>query len=365
MKKVVSAVLTFAMIITTFVVPVTVTSAKTTAKKVPATYVATNRSYPVKNGSVFCFDQGKLQYKTKQGKTKTLAKFSDEYTCQYYVRRNIVYYNTNSGTSSYLMQVGLNGKNKKILYKKKNEDIMLIGGYGSSVIFQCDNNICKYKDGKVTTLTKYTDGCVILPTTQIFNGKLYYNNKSYDLETKKVKSFKAENVYSTKNYMYFVTPNKTLKRLDKSGKIKALATKIDSLYFARGETVVYSKLDSNKREVFYKRTGIKEKAVKLCSWNDIFSKLEKHKNVSVDSLYAIYVDVSPGKVNFVTSIMSDLGNSDDFDDIYMYESLVSVSAKGGSPKVICEGSANDGIRMMSINNKMQYKVLKGEYNLSI
>ena len=60
MKKLVSAVLTFAMLITMFVVPVTGSSAKT-KKKAPTTYIATNKSYEVKNGSVFSFDKGTLQ----------------------------------------------------------------------------------------------------------------------------------------------------------------------------------------------------------------------------------------------------------------------------------------------------------------
>ncbi|MGN1126292.1 MAG: hypothetical protein ACI4RI_02520, partial [Ruminococcus sp.] len=246
MKKIVSAVLTFAMLITMFVVPVTATSAAT--KKVPQTYIATNKSYPVKNGSVFSLSKGSLQYRTKQGKTTTLAKFSDIYSCRYYVRSNIVYYNTNAGKSSYLMQVGLNGKNKKKLYSGKSNGVMLIGGYGSSVIFQSGNKICKYKGGKVTTLIKSEDVLLFIGYNQIYNGKIYYGNKYYDLATGKTKSFKAQLSVATDNYLYYVDNSMNLKRLDKSGKSKTVATKITSLNLVDGETVVYSKTDSSKKE---------------------------------------------------------------------------------------------------------------------
>ena len=365
MKKLVSAVLTFAMLITMFVVPVTGSSAKT-KKKAPTTYIATNKSYEVKNGSVFSFDKGTLQYRTKQGKTTTLAKFSDPYyTCKYYVRSKVVYYSYNTQNTHCLMQVGLNGKNKKKLYSNKNSDVSIIGGYGSSVIFQRDEKICKYEDGKVKTLTKSTDGDLIfLYLTTIFNGKIYYNNKSYDLATGKIKTFKADYTYSTKNYLYFVNSKMDLKRLDKSGKTNTVATKITDLNYVDGDTVCYSKKNSNNKEAFYKRTGIKNKAIQLCTWNDIYSKIKDREGLKLNSTHAVNMEIAGGKVYLSPLIMGGMEydeKTDTFSDLITRQALLTVPAKGGTPKMIYECKDYDGLRIMTINNKLQYKVLKDLY----
>lgn len=364
MKRLMSAVLTFAMLITMFVIPVTGTSAKTT-KKVPTTYIATNRSYAVKNGSVFSFDKGKLQYRTKQGKTKTLAKFSDFYTCKYYVRSNTVYYNINNQKSNCLMQVGLNGKNKKKLYSSKTSIVSLIGGYGSSVIFQCGEKICSYKDGKVKTLVKSKDGEILLLLAQIFNGKIYYDNKSYDLATGKSKTFKADASYATKNYLYFVNSRMDLKRLDKSGKIKTVATKITDLNYADGDTVCYSKKNSKNKEVFYKRTGVKSKAVQLCTWDDIYSKINDKEGLKSSSIHTVTIEIAGGKVYLSPLIMGGMEydeKTDTFSDLITRQALLTVPAKGGTPKMFYECKGYDGIKVMTINNKLQYKVLKNLYD---
>ncbi|MCI6652472.1 MAG: DUF5050 domain-containing protein [Ruminococcus sp.] len=363
MKRLMSAVLTFAMLITMFVVPVTGTSAKTT-KKAPTTYIATNRSYAVKNGSVFSFDKGTLQYRTKQGKTKTLAKFSDFYSCKYYVRSNTVYYNTNNQKSHCLMQVGLNGKNKKKLYSSKTLIVSLIGGYGSSVIFQCGEKICRYKDGKVKTLIKTDDG--ILFFAQIFNGKIYYNNKSYDLATGKTKTYKGEYSYSTKNYLYFVNSKMDLKRLDKSGKINTVATKITDLNYVDGDTVCFSKKNSNNKEAFYKRTGVKNKAIQLCTWNDIYGKFKDKEGLKLNSIHFVTVEIAEGKVYLSPAIMGGMEYDEKtgtFSDLITRQALLTVPAKGGTPKMIYECKGYDGIKVMTINNKLQYKVMKNLYSL--
>lgn len=365
MKKIISAVLTLAMLITMFVVPVTGTSAKTT-KKVPTTYIATNRSYAVSNGSVFSFDKGKLQYRTKQGKTKTLAKFSDPYyTCKYYVRSNVVYYCLNNQKTNCLMQVGLNGKNKKKLYSNKISNVMLIGGYGSDIIFQCGDRICKYKDGKVKTLVEIKDGEILLLLAQIFNGKIYYNNKSYDLATGKTKTFKAEYTYSTKNYLYYLTNKMDIKRLDKSGKINTVATKITDLNYVDGDTVCYSKKNSNNKEVFYKRTGVKSKAVQLCTWNDIYNKIKDKEGLKLNSIHAVTMEIAGGKVYLSPLIMGGMEydeKTDTFSDLITRQALLTVPAKGGTPKMFYECKGYDGIKIMTINNKLQYKVLKNLYD---
>lgn len=364
MKKIISAVLTLAMLITMFVVPVTGASAKTT-KKVPATYIATDKSYAVKNGSVFCFDKGTLQYRTKQGKTKTLAKFSDFYTCKYYVRGNTVYYNTNNQKSSCIMQIGLNGKNKKKLYSSKTSIVSLIGGYGSSVIFQCGEKICSYKNGKVKTLVKIKDGDSLFFFTQIFNGKIYYGNKSYDLATGKTKTFKADVSYATKNYLYFVNSKMDLKRLDKSGKINTVATKITDLNYVDGDTVCFSKKNSNNKEVFYKRTGVKSKAVQLCTWNDIYSKIKDKEGLKLNSIHAVTIEIAGGKVYLSPVVLGGMEYDEKtgtFSDLITRQSLLTVPAKGGTPKMIYECKGYDGIKVMTINNKLQYKVLKNLYD---
>lgn len=364
MKRLMSAVLTFAMLITMFVVPVTGASAKAT-KKAPNTYIATNRSYAVKNGSVFSFDKGTLQYRTKQGKTKTLAKFSDLYTCKYYVRSNTVYYNTNSQKSHCLMQIGLNGKNKKKLYSSKNSVVMVIGGYGSSVIFQCGEKICRYKDGKVKTLVKTDDGGLLSSLTQIFNGKIYYNNKSYDLATGKTKTFMADFTYSTKNYLYFVNSKMDLKRTDKSGKINTVATKITDLNYVDGDTVCYSKKNSNNKETFYKRTGVKNKAVQLCTWNDIYSKIKNKDGLKSSSMHSVTMEIAGGKVYLSPLVMGGMEYDEKtgtFSDFIFRQSLLSVPVKGGTPKMVYECNGYDGIKVMTINNKLQYKVIKNLYD---
>ncbi|MGN0459828.1 MAG: hypothetical protein ACI4HL_02830 [Ruminococcus sp.] len=362
MKKLVSAVLTFAMLITMFVVPVTATSAAT--KKIPETYIATNQGYGVKNGTVFSLSKGTLQYRTNKGKTTTLAKFSDTYSCKYYVRSNIVYYNTNTGTSSYLMQVGLNGKNKKKLYSGKSNGVLLLGGYGSSVIFQSGEKICKYKGGKVTTLIKSEDAVLFYGYNQIFNGKIYYGNKCYDLATGKTKTFKAQYYFATDNYLYYIDNSMNLKRLDKSGKSKTVATKITNLSLVDGATVIYSKTNSSKKEVFYKRTGVKNKAVKLCTWDDIYNRFTNKDGTKSSTEHDVKAYVVGGKVYMSAIILGEVNYDEDVDSLFnMRQALFSVSAKGGTPKKVYECKDYDGLRAMKINNKFEYKVVKNIFKV--
>lgn len=363
MKKLVSAVLTFAMLITMFVVPVTGASAKT-KKKAPTTYIATNKSYEVKNGSVFSFDKGTLQYRTKQGKTTTLAKFSDCYSCRYYVRNSVVYFNTNSEKSSYLMQVGLNGKNKKTLYKGRSNGVLLIGGYGSSVIFLTGNKICKYTGGKVTTLIKSEDIFILADNIKIFNGKIYYGSKCYDLATGRTKTFKAQLYFPTNDYLYCVDNGMNLKRLDKSDKSKTVATKITGLPLVDGATVIYSKTNSSKKEVFYKRTGVKNKAVKLCTWDDIYNKISNKKGIKLSSDHDVKAYIVGGKVYMSAMILGEVDYDEDADALFnMRQVLFSVSAKGGTPKKVYECRGYDGLRTMTINNKFEYKVVKDIFKI--
>lgn len=90
-----------------------------------------------------------------------------------------------------------------------------------------------------------------LTNINVFNGKIYYQNKAYNLANGKKTTFTAKEIYVTKNYMYYINKNNNLKSLDKKD-VRRIVTKNVYKYYNsnNGSSVIYSKLNSKKKNYF-------------------------------------------------------------------------------------------------------------------
>ncbi|MGN0468597.1 MAG: hypothetical protein ACI4GY_07745, partial [Acutalibacteraceae bacterium] len=245
-----------------------------------------------------------------------------------YVRSNIIYYGLNSDFDTnklnYLCSSDLgvvDGKGKKVLYKGKAY-IEVIGGYGAAIIFCEGSTVKKYYKGKVSKLFKVNESNANYKSADIFNGKLYYENKSYDLKTGKISVFEAKRFYPNSKYLIYINKNNNLKKMDCSGNRTMVDTNVYKHYFSNSSpTVVYSKLDKSGNEIFYKRTG-DGNPIKLTTMNDMLNTLideMKHDPYVTNKNYSDYfnrsnvegivITVENKKVNIYITVWSryDIG----------------------------------------------------------
>ena len=360
MKKLLSILLSVIMAMSVIIIPTSVSAKK--AKTVPNTYVATY-------DDILNFSKGTITtdfwgpfayYKNSGNKYITLDKYDTPYGYEgifgYYVRGDKVYYCIKKEIfNDYLYQiktVDLNGKNKKVLYKVKESkisNVLLLGGYGSGAIFyektynKKVNKFCYtvklFRNNKLATLFKvYSDN---LTNINVFNGKIYYQNKAYNLANGKKTTFTAKEIYVTKNYMYYINKNNNLKSLDKKD-VRRIVTKNVYKYYNsnNGSSVIYSKLNSKKEEVFYKRTGT-DKEYKLCAISDIY----KATNTSYTGKKHYWINDAlfyNNKVYFNISL----------DGSYY---IVNVKTRGSKPSVFFKTTNKDYyIDMYMFGNKLVY-----------
>ncbi len=309
MKKIISIILT---ILTLFSLTATTAMAKTKAKAVkkdPKTY------YAVYTKKSFCFDEpligskytnsrgtasiidGKFVFTNLKGKKYLIekdgyknkkGKFIYTEVDGFYVRLDKIYYTLEHWTydsdegfyetvKRQLKVSSLDGKTKKVIAEHKYEPIVLFGGYGSSVIYQLDKRVYKWYKEKTTKLYNKKGGNTIDEEyeTSYFNGKLYHDNKVYNLKTGKTKSFVASQTRNSKKYLYYINKNGNLKRLDKQGNRETVDSKgkIEKIYLVNaGQTVIYSK-GTGEKETFYRRTGVKKEPKRLVSLKEMVSMM--------------------------------------------------------------------------------------------
>lgn len=355
MKKLLSLILATIMAISALI---TVSAKERT--KTPNTYVPSNDVYNFSKGTIHSSIWGKLIYIKNNGKEIILDEVYpyNEEIFSYYVRGDKVYYSVLSydlapDNSEYyqIRSVNLNGKNKKALYLSSSRMFGMIGGYGSGIIFYeySKKNILTVKmlkNNKTTTLFKVKG----FYDFNIFNGKIYYNNKSFNLKTHKTDKYVAKEIYVTKNYMYYINKNNNLKSLDKKGARRIVTKNVHKYYGANnGSSVIFSKLDSKKEEVFYKRTGT-GKEYRLCAWSDIFNVISKPANTNLNSEYVV-----SNALFYKNNVYFDLGIADPEEQYGWYSKIVAVATRGGTPKVILEAEKNNYTYMSLYGDKLIYR----------
>lgn len=360
MKKLLSLMLATIMTVSAFIMPTVVTAKE--SKKTPNSYVATNDVYCFGKGMVYT-KTGRLIYEKKSGKKIVLEKYNWNYDAvySYYVRGNTVYYliykedrsgNPKNKSSFKIKSVNLSGKNKTTICST-NASAFLLGGYGSSIIYEETNKkyvnkIKKINNNKTTTLLTVKGKS----SFEMFNGRIYYNNKAYNLKNGKTAKFVAKEIYVTKNYMYYMNKNNNLKSLDKKGTRRIVAKNVHKYYGANnGKIVIYSKLNNNNEEVFYKRTGT-DKEYMLCSWSDMEKAIKTPSPLPEKYNYTIYDALfHKGKVYFEFRITGDN---------LQYEKISRVSNKGGTPEMVLDPNNSYGVYMKLYGDRLEY----GEYMLS-
>ena len=369
MKKLLSILLSVIMAISVMIIPTSV-SAKNT-KTVPNTYVPSDMDETgvigvnVPNKGIVYKETYKLVLKKTNGKLVTLDKYNrtSNSVNTYYVRGNSVYYGyrdkAKKNYKSQIRKVDLDGKNKTTLYSKiyaNGDAFYLIGGYGSGVIFSekiynKKNKTYTYivkmvRNKKVTTLFKVNSKKKV--DFKIFSGKVFYNNKSYDLAKGKSTSYVAKRIYITKNYMYYINKNNNLKSLDKKD-VRRIVTKNVYKYYNANHSndVVYSKLNKNKEEVFYHRAGT-SKENKLCTWGDIYKTATNYK--TSPKVLRYYKDALLHNGKFYLSF-TVLGSDPLYDTSYITE----VNLKNGKPIIYEKEEFTAYISMWTFNNKLEYQ----------
>ena len=369
MKKLLSVVLSVIMAMSVLVIPATVSAKET--KKVPNTYFPTDMDETgvigvnVPNKGIVYEGTYKFVLKKTNGKLVTLDKYNrvDNYTTDYYVRGNSAYYGYRDKVKKnykyQIRKVDLDGKNKTTLYSKTyaNDDpFYLIGGYGSGVIFSEKSYNKKNKtytyivkmvrSKKVTTLLKVNSKKKV--DFKIFSGKVFYNNKAYDLAKGKSTSYVAKEIYITKKYMYYINKNNNLKSLDKNG-VRRIVTKNVYKYYNANHSndVVYSKLNSNKEEVFYHRAGT-AKENKLCTASGI--RKTATEDVTTSKILGDYRKslLYNGKFYLSFTIPGD-------DPLYDTSFIIEVNLKNGKPVIYDKEEFTAYISMWTFNNKLKYQ----------
>ena len=369
MKKLLSVVLSVIMAMSVLVIPATVSAKET--KKVPNTYFPTDMDETgvigvnVPNKGIVYEGTYKFVLKKTNGKLVTLDKYNrvDNYTTDYYVRGNSAYYGYRDKVKKnykyQIRKVDLDGKNKTTLYSKTyaNDDAFyLIGGYGSGVIFSEKSYNKKNKtytyivkmvrSKKVTTLLKVNSKKKV--DFKIFSGKVFYNNKAYDLAKGKSTSYVAKEIYITKKYMYYINKNNNLKSLDKNG-VRRIVTKNVYKYYNANHSndVVYSKLNSNKEEVFYHRAGT-AKENKLCTASGI--RKTATEDVTTSKILGDYRKslLYNGKFYLSFTIPGD-------DPLYDTSFIIEVNLKNGKSVIYDKEEFTAYISMWTFNNKLKYQ----------
>ena len=369
MKKLLSILLSLIMAMSVMIIPTSVSAKK--AKTVPNTYVPSDMDETgvigvnVPNKGIVYKETYKLVLKKTNGKLVTLDKYNrtSNSVNTYYVRGNSVYYGyrdkAKKNYKSQIRKVDLDGKNKTTLYSKiyaNGDAFYLIGGYGSGVIFSekiynKKNKTYTYivkmvRNKKVTTLFKVNSKKKV--DFKIFSGKVFYNNKSYDLAKGKSTSYVAKRIYITKNYMYYINKNNNLKSLDKKD-VRRIVTKNVYKYYNANHSndVVYSKLNKNKEEVFYHRAGT-SKENKLCTWGDIYKTATNYK--TSPKVLRYYKDALLHNGKFYLSF-TVLGSDPLYDTSYITE----VNLKNGKPIIYEKEEFTAYISMWTFNNKLEYQ----------
>ena len=369
MKKLLSILLSVIMAMSVIIIPTSVSAKK--AKTVPNTYVPSDMDETgvigvnVPNKGIVYKETYKLVLKKTNGKLVTLDKYNrtSNSVSTYYIRGNSVYYGyrdkAKKNYKSQIRKVDLDGKNKTTLYSKiyaNGNAFYLIGGYGSGVIFSekiynKKNKTYTYivkmiRNKKVTTLFKVNSKKKV--DFKIFSGKVFYNNKSYDLAKGKSTSYVAKRIYITKNYMYYINKNNNLKSLDKKD-VRRIVTKNVYKYYNANHSndVVYSKLNKNKEEVFYHRTGT-SKENKLCTWGDIYKTATNYK--TSPKVLRYYKDALLHNGKFYLSF-TVLGSDPLYDTSYITE----VNLKNGKPIIYEKEEFTAYISMWTFNNKLEYQ----------
>ena len=363
MKKLLSILLSVIMAMSVMIIPTSVSAKK--AKIVPNTYVPSDMDETgvigvnVPNKGIVYKETYKLVLKKTNGKLVTLDKYNrtSNSVSTYYIRGNSVYYGyrdkAKKNYKSQIRKVDLDGKNKTTLYSKiyaNGNAFYLIGGYGSGVIFSekiynKKNKTYTYivkmiRNKKVTTLFKVNSKKKV--DFKIFSGKVFYNNKSYDLAKGKSTSYVAKRIYITKNYMYYINKNNNLKSLDKKD-VRRIVTKNVYKYYNANHSndVVYSKLNKNKEEVFYHRAGT-SKENKLCTWGDIYKTSPKVLRYYKDAL------LHNGKFYLSFTVLGS-------DPLYDTSYITEVNLKNGKPIIYEKEEFTAYISMWTFNNKLEYQ----------
>lgn len=159
----------------------------------------------------------------------------------------------------------------------------------------------------------------------------------------------------SKNYLYYLNVNNKLKRVAKNtGEKDTLATNVKDIYGANnGQSVIFSKLNGEKDEVLYRRTGL-DKTYTLCTLSDIVKVMGETYTIDENNPYYIESGAfASGKV--CLSLI-------DKDHTTGMPAMVKVKSRGGNPSMLFDVTKDDlhnELRKMGIKDLYGYPVSSG------
>lgn len=199
------------------------------------TYIASQNIY--QNSSMTVYLKGnQMICRSASGQKKVLLNnIAESYSkqkggaiesdIQFFVRGKTVYFSeTPVDQVSYrlyparrnIWSVNANGTKKLIM---KNAG-WIIGGYGSDIIVMKNadgardhGTVYRISGKKAKKLFKANSEVLL------YDGRLFYDNKSYNLDTKVVKKFTPKSDFATKKYLYYVNGKYKLVRLQNSKRV--------------------------------------------------------------------------------------------------------------------------------------------------
>ena len=291
MKKLYSILLAVALV---FSMATQVVFVQAQATATENTYIASNTMYSNGYGKAYVERElvntdsdnpdvvefaSKLIYEDVNGQKTVLKSFIDKTNAPYlalYIRGKTVYYAVSGAQNAAdgIYSIKSNGSGETLLL---NECDILLGGYGAMPIVKNANSLYKITNGqkvKIASLQKDTSGIVL------FNGKLYFENKAYNIDTGKTKTFTVKTAVATKQYMYYISGSDNLVMYDKQDNKTYLAKNVcDVLGGNDNKNVVFAKKNSKGETTFY-RSSSTNRIYTLATYTQL-RKTAKFDNVNV------------------------------------------------------------------------------------
>lgn len=310
MKKIISILLTVVMIFSFVSVGITAYAKdKNVAKE--NTYIASQSTYLNGYGQVYAKGEYKtpdesnpnlyvfvvsLVYIDADGKEVVIKEIQgDTPVLDMYIRGKTVYYSVSGSTNveSGIYSIKSDGTGEKCLLK---EGSSLIGGYGEAPVIKQDKVLYKVVNGekiKLQTLNSSKSGITL------FNGKIYFDNKAYNLDTNKTSKFTIKSAVSTKKYMYYTSGVDNLVMLDKSNQKTYLSKKVYDVHGGNNnKNVVFSKKDSKGQITFY-RSSSTNKIYKLATYKNIYKAIKQNEDFEKMGKGSVSARFVNGKVVFL------------------------------------------------------------------
>ena len=347
MKRRSSIILSFSVVLLAFCI---ICPAKAQAASSEPTYLCTHNAYRNSFGQAEFTGTDLIAGNTAgtQYKAFSIVDYNDYnnnvFHMSFYMRGRTVYYSITPLNPNYFQNgsepqeiwaFNVDSGDKELIARDAGD---IIGGYGSNIITRRWDTGAVYKvrrNSKAKLLTVQKGKSKDNDCISLFQGKLYYSNRCFDLDTGKISTFTAGSIVTTGKYMYYVSGAKNLVCMNSSGKKTYCAKNIRDIIGGNNNANAVFRKNSNGALTIY-RVNSKGRIYKLTAQN----KLEKAAfggAYPADTTRAVFCN---GKVCFFLQSGTSAG------------AVVTVPNTGGPLKK--EATVHDGVGTAEVVGKTVY-----------